>query len=231
MITLTGVSKWYDSGGSQNSHRVLDQLHLHLNQGEFLYIIGGTGAGKSTLLKMIATEDRPSQGRVQLFGYDLDLVSPPTLKAIRQVIGYVPQDIRLLSDFTVFENIAVSLSLAGKRSIQKNAKQKINEILEKLGLIQKRNQLARVLSGGEAQKVAVARALIRAPEVIVADEPTGAQDPDSTWSLMDLLIRANDSGVTTLIATHDRQIVKRIRKSCATLKQGRVSREENVCFY
>jgi cell division transport system ATP-binding protein len=226
VISLSGVSKWYAS-----SAKVLDQLNLHLNKGDFLYIVGGTGAGKSTLLRLLATEELPAAGTIQLFGYDIAQISPNTLRAIRQVIGYIPQDLRLIPDLSVYDNVALSLSLVGRRSLHQDAKRRILDTLEKLGLAAKRDSACGLLSGGEAQRVAVARALVREPELIIADEPTGAQDPDSLWSMMDLFVKANQQGVTVVLATHDRQIVRRVKKPCASLKGGRVHLEDNLCMF
>lgn len=229
MVSLSGVSKSYQGGA-----KVLDHIQLELRKGEFLYVVGGTGAGKSTLLRLIATEEPPTYGKLSLFGYDLATASPSTLRAIRQVIGYVPQGVRLIPDLSVYDNVALSVSLAGRASFAVGAecRARIGELLEKLGLAAKRDLTARALSGGEAQRVAVARALIRNPELIIADEPTGAQDRDSTWALMDLLLRANLAGAATLVATHDREIVRRVRKRCALLRGGRIHIEEaSACLF
>jgi cell division transport system ATP-binding protein len=226
MIQLSGVSKTYFG----QAH-VLDQVSLELKRGDFLYVVGGSGAGKSSLLRMMTTEESPSSGTVSLFGYNLSSVSPTTLRAIRQSLGYVPQHIQLIADLTVLDNVALSLSLAGRRVLNMDARKKMNETLERLGLASKRDKLARTLSGGEAQRVSIARALVRAPELIIADEPTGAQDKDFTWTLMDLFLKANLGGATVVLATHDREIVRRVRKRCAILKNGRISLEENLCTY
>lgn len=221
MISLQRVSKSYSG-----QNRVLDQVHLEMKKGDFLYVIGGSGAGKSSLLRLIATEEAPSEGAVSLFGYDLAAVSPTTLRAIRQSIGYLPQDVRLIPDLSVFDNVALSLSLAGRRALSGQPKAKITEVLDKLGLGPQREKLASALSGGEAQRVALARALVRSPELIVADEPTGAQDRDFTYAMMDLILKANLGGATILVATHDREIVRRVRKRCAMLRDGRIEVEE-----
>jgi cell division transport system ATP-binding protein len=226
MVSLKGVSKWYS-----NRVRVLDQINLELKKGEFIYVIGGTGAGKSSLLRLLATEESPCEGKLSLFGYDISSAGSTTLSAIRRCIGYVPQNIRLIPDLSVYDNIALSLSLAGTRVLSAEARSKISDLLDRLGLANKREALACTLSGGEAQKIAVARALVRSPELVVADEPTGAQDRDSAWMLMDLLVRANISGATIVVATHDREIVRRVRKRCATLKSGRLGLEEMLCIY
>jgi cell division transport system ATP-binding protein len=226
MVSLSGVSKWY-----HGQTRILDHVNLELKKGDFLYVVGGSGAGKSTLLRMLTTEEIPTMGTVSLFGYNLATVAPSTLKAIRRLLGYVPQEVKLISDLTVFENVALSLSLAGHRVLAAQHKTKIHELLARLGLESKKDKLAQTLSGGEAQRVAVARALVRSPELIVADEPTGAQDRENTWLLMDLFMKANLNGATVVLATHDREIVRRVRKRCAILKGGHVALEEALCIY
>lgn len=226
MIALHGVSKAYFG-----QTPVLDQLQLELKKGDFLYVVGGSGAGKTSLLRILATEEAPTQGQVNLFGYNVQTCSPATLRAIRQSIGYIPQDIRLIPDLTVFDNIALSLSLAGSRVLGAQTKQKIHELMDRLGLGSKLHKLAAHLSGGEAQRVSVARALVRAPELVIADEPTGAQDKDYTWALMDSFLKANLTGSTIILATHDREIVRRVRKRCAILKGGRVMLEEGLSIY
>jgi len=226
MISLKSVSKGYPG-----QVRVLDQVSLELKRGEFLYVVGGTGAGKSSLLRMLATEEAPSSGRVSLFGYDLSTANHSTLRAIRQSLGYVPQDIRLITDLTVTENVALSLSLAGRRGLSAQARARVLDVMERLGLGPKRDKQAMTLSGGEAQRVAVARALVRVPELIVADEPTGAQDREFTWSMMDLLLKHNLTGATVVVATHDREIVRRVRKRCAVLRGGHIAVEEALCTY
>lgn len=227
MISLKGVTKTY---AGQN--RVLNQVSLDLKKGEFLYVIGGSGAGKSSLLRLIATEEMPTSGQVSLFGYDPQRASNSTVRAIRQALGYIPQDVRLIPDLSVFDNVALSVSLAGRRALPAQARSRIGELLERLGLAAKRDHLASSLSGGEAQRVAVARALARSPELIVADEPTGAQDYEFTWMLMDLFYKGNLNGATVVLATHDREIVRRLRKRCAILREGQVQIEEAaVCIY
>ncbi len=226
MIQISGVSKWY-----HGQTRVLDQIHLELKKGDFLYVVGGSGAGKSSLLRLIATEELPSSGTVSLFGYSLASVAPSTLRAIRQMIGYVPQNVRLIQDLSVYDNIALSLSLAGRRVLNAEARARMNEIIDRLGLTTKKETRAGLLSGGEAQRVAVARALVRAPELIIADEPTGSQDKDYTWALMEMFVKANIGGATVVLATHDREIVRRVRKRCASLRNGRLALEESLCIY
>lgn len=224
MIQLRSLSKGY-----LEKHLVLNQIQLEMKKGEFLYVLGGTGAGKSTLLRMIASEETPSNGEIHLFGYNLATVNASTLRAIRQSIGYVPQNIRLISDFSVFENVALGVSYGGARVVRAEVRNRIYELLERLQLTHLRDVAASRLSGGEAQRVAVARALARKPELLIADEPTGAQDHTNTWSVMDLMQRTNLQGTTVVLATHDREIVRRVRKRCAVLTAGKISVEEALC--
>lgn len=226
MVSLTDVSKWY----AGQTH-VLNQVQLDLKKGDFLYVVGGTGAGKSSLLRMLATQESPSLGVVSLFGYNLASTSPSTLRSIRRALGYIPQDVKLIPDLTVFDNVAMSLSLAGRQILSASGRSKIHQLLTRLGLDSKHDKLATSLSGGEAQRVAVARAIIRNPELIIADEPTGSQDRDFKWSLMDLFLKANVAGATVVLATHDREVVRRVRKRCAILRGGHVVLEESPCTY
>ena len=230
MIQLSGVSKSYLEK-SRGPIRALDEIDLEVKKGEFLYVVGGSGAGKSSLLRLIATEEVSSSGSVSLFGYNVVSATPSTLCAIRRSIGYIPQNIRLISDFTVYDNVMLSISLARHAVIRAEAENRVMELLERLGLAPKRYHLARTLSGGEAQRVAVARALVRLPEIIIADEPTGAQDKDFVWTVMDLFHKANQTGATLIVATHDREIVRRVRRKSIVLKSGKTAAEEGLCFY
>ena len=233
MIALKQVSRWYSDSEfkSGKSSRILDQIELELKKGEFLYVIGGTGAGKSTLLRMMATEELPSAGTVSLFGYDLANASAAALRSIRQAVAHIPQKVNLIPDLSVYENITLSAQLAGSKSAGGTLRTRIIELLEKLGLAHKKDSRADRLSGGEAQRVSIAQALIRKPELILADEPTGAQDPDSAWGILDLLLRENLNGSTVIVATHDREMVRRIRKKTALLKSGRILVEDTLCRY
>jgi cell division transport system ATP-binding protein len=220
MIQLQSVSKSYFG-----EEQVLNQVSMEIKKGEFLYVLGGSGAGKSSLLRMLATEEAPTQGQLNLFGYDLNQMTPDALRVVRQSIGYIPQEVRLIPDLSVMDNIALSILTAGRLSRMSvaDSRLKVQDLLDRMGLGSLRHKRAALLSGGEAQRVAMVRALARSPELIVADEPTGAQDRDFTWSMMELFFRANAQGATVVIATHDREIVRRIRKRCAILKNGQLS--------
>jgi len=227
LITLTNVTKKYTG-----NHLILDRINLRVKKGEFVYVVGDSGAGKSSLLRMIATEEGPTHGSVSLYGYNLSKIAKSTLQSIRRRIGYIPQDLRLIPELSVFDNIAVSVATAGKVSLKSSLKERIHLILNKFGLEKKSGEKCANLSGGEAQRVAVARALVRDPEIIIADEPTGAQDGNYTWNMMDLFVRANETRNTTVIlATHDREIVTRIRRRCVMLQSGGVATGDRQCIY
>lgn len=226
MIQLTRVSKAYAGQAP-----VLEDISLDMKKGEFLYVVGGSGAGKSSLLRLLATEDFASHGKVSLFGVEVSTAASSTLQAIRRTIGYVSQDVRLVPDLSVEDNLFMAVRLLGPRFASRAVRERGEELLTRLGLASRRHSPGGILSGGEAQRLSIARALLAEPELIVADEPTGAQDRDYTWTVMDLLMKANASGSTVIVATHDREIVRRVRKRCAILRGGRLGLEESVCFY
>lgn len=217
IIELERISKSYLAPA-----KVLDGVDLSVQRGEFIYLVGGSGAGKSSLLRLLSLEDRPTEGTVKLFGFNVATASDSALQAIRRSIGYIPQEIQLIGDLTVAENVELSLTLAGERASLPQVRARTKEILEKVGLAEKRSQRASALSGGEAQRVALARALVRQPQLIIADEPTGAQDRERAWSLMNLLVAANQTGCTVVVATHDAEVVRRVRRRSALLQGGKL---------
>lgn len=224
MVTLESVSKAYPG-----RRPILEGVHLKLKRGQFLYVLGGSGAGKSSLLKMLATQEGPSAGVISLLGYPLNELSPATLRTVRRSIGYIPQDHAIIPDLTVLENILIPAQLARRESEQ--VLQEVQELLGRTGLHHRQNDEAGELSEGEKQRVAVVRALARKPELILADEPTGSQDWENTWLIMSLLVRANKNGATVVVATHDREIVRRIAHPCAVLQQGRMIVGERACIF
>jgi cell division transport system ATP-binding protein len=225
MVSLKDVSKDYT-----NQIQVLRNVNLQVARSEFLYIMGGSGAGKSTLLRLIGTQEIPSQGSVSLFGYDTSRVSSLTLRAIRQSIGYIPQGLDLIPDLSVYDNVSLSLSFASAKVKSSISKTAIFEHLERFGLAEKRNTRVSLLSGGEAQRVAFVRALAREPELIIADEPTGAQDFEHTWQMMNLFSKANTKGAAVIVATHDREIVKRMQKRCVILREGQIENQTSSIY-
>lgn len=228
VIRLTGVTKTYTTG-----NRVLEQVNLDIKKGDFVYVVGGSGAGKTTLLKLLSTEEAPTTGSITLFGYSLFAQGKSSarrdqIQMIRRAIGYIPQQPKLIGDLSVYDNLSISVDLAGRASAQNAPKSKIHEILEKLGLTHRLKTRADRLSGGEAQRVAVARALVRQPDLLIADEPTGSQDNDHTWAMMELFSNLNQAGATLLVATHDREIIRRVRKRCVWLQSGQLVVESGV---
>ncbi len=220
MLSLSQVTKSYP--GNPN---VLSQISLELDRGEFLFVVGGTGAGKTSLLKILVTEEFPSEGRIQFFGRSLEPTRRSELSHLRMQMGYIPQEQRLISDLTVLENLEVAWRHSQAVRVTSFDSAAL-EILDRLGLRGRSDVLCTNLSGGEAQRVAFARALIRKPELIVADEPTGAQDREFTWAMMDLLVKASQQGTTVVMATHDRELVRRVRKRTAYLQAGHLHFEE-----
>jgi cell division transport system ATP-binding protein len=211
---------------------VLDRVQLQLKRGEFLYIVGGSGAGKSSLLRLLALEEEVSSGDASLFGIVLKQATENQREALKRSIGYIPQSPQLLPDLTVMENLMLALGAgAVARRLDPKEPQAFRELVERIGLKQKLHHSAGSLSGGEAQRVMVARALIKQPELILADEPTGAQDKDYIWILMDLFLRANLKGATVVLATHDREVFRRVRKRCAALQNGKLSVEEGNALW
>lgn len=222
LISLQGVSKHFQGA-------VFENVSLKISKGEFVYIVGDSGAGKTTLLKLLYGEERPTQGSVQVFGQDVLRADTDMLQAIRRKIGVIFQDLKLIEDLTVADNVALSLETADLTRTDK--KRALDETLALVGLGKMANKKVKLLSGGEKQRVAAARALVRKPEILIADEPTGSLDREHTWSLMDLLQKIHLRGTTVLLATHDREIVRKVRRRSFVLKGGRLTVEEGICLF
>ena len=242
MISLTGIYKQYPfsfSGAGTNGARnpyVLENVNHSIQQGEFVYVIGDSGAGKSTLLKMLYGEERPNRGMVEIMGQDMGRVNDGTLQALRRRIGVIFQDLRLIDELPVYDNVALSLEAAGEAVSaglkgRGSWKKACSDVLHAVGLMSVAKKIVSTLSGGERQRVAAARALIRQPEILIADEPTGALDRDHTWSLMDLFQKLHLRGTTVILATHDREIVRRVRRRSCILKSGKLVVEDGVCIF
>ncbi|HRK03185.1 MAG TPA: ATP-binding cassette domain-containing protein, partial [Oligoflexia bacterium] len=206
MIALTSVSKTYP----QSAGPVFDNVTLKINKGEFLYIVGDSGAGKTTLLKMLCGEETPTRGTVQVFGEDISKMAFEKVQATRRRIGVIFQELRLVEDLTAYDNVALALHAAG--DTERYSKRAIDEALALVNLSRLAHKKVAGFSGGEKQRVAAARAIVRQPEILLADEPTGSLDRDHTWSLMDLFQKLHLRGTTILVATHDREIVPRVRR-------------------
>jgi cell division transport system ATP-binding protein len=224
MIDVQDVSVVYPNGV-----RALDGVGLSIEKGEFAFIVGTTGSGKSTLLKLINREELPTQGRVLVMGDDVVDMRPSAVPYLRRKIGIVFQDFRLLPQKTVWENLAFALRVIGAPS--REIIRRIPEILELVSLTHRCDAFPHQLSGGEQQRASIARALVNNPPLLVADEPTGNLDPDTSWDIMQLISRINIRGATVLVATHDREIVNKMRKRVVVLDRGQIVRDEEKGSY
>jgi len=223
MITLKNVTKKY------RKHKVLNDISLTVKEGEFVSIIGGSGAGKSTLLHALIGAEQINSGSIKVDGEELRELSSSETQAYRRKIGIVFQDYKLLTKKTVFENIAFALEVAGygKAFIR----QRTTAVLKLTGLEEHRNHFPRQLSGGERQRTAIARALVHAPELLFADEPTGNLDPENTMALAKLFKKINDSGTTVILSTHSKEIVNYVKKRVITLDNGKVISDKKNAIY
>lgn len=215
MIVLEQVSKAYGSDSIG-----LDDVSLHIPAGEFVSIVGQSGAGKTTLAKLLMAEEQPSAGRIEIGGWDITRIRAREIPELRRQIGVIFQDYKLLPKKTVYENVAFALEVAGVKS--KVIHDIVPQVLNIVGLDEKFNRFPRQLSGGEQQRVVIARALVHRPKVLLADEPTGNLDTLNTQDIMDLLVKINAFGTTVVLVTHNREVVNALRRRVITLKDGKV---------
>ncbi len=215
MIRFDRVSKTYP--GSQGG---LHEVSFRIERGEMVFLTGHSGAGKSTLLKLVGLIERPNRGQIQVNGQNLARIGPRRLPHYRRQVGMIFQDHRLLADRTVFDNVALPLVVAG---LERNEiRRRVHAALDKVGLLKKARALPVTLSGGEQQRVGIARAVVGRPPVVLADEPTGNLDPELSLEIMTLFRQFNQVGVTLLIATHDLALVERLAQRTLTLREGRL---------
>jgi cell division transport system ATP-binding protein len=224
MIRFKNVSRIYPPNvvGVQSAN-------LHIRPGEFVSIVGQSGTGKTTLVKLLIAEERPSRGQIVVGGWDISNIKPAEVPILRRQIGVVFQDFKLLPKKTVHENIAFALEVAGAKS--KKIKQIIPQALKIVGLTDKAGRYPRQLSGGEQQRVVIARALVHRPKIIVADEPTGNLDSLNTWEIIDLLKRINGFGTTVVLVTHDREVVNALNRRVITIDNGLIVSDQEEGKY
>lgn len=215
MITFDRVSKRYEEG-----HDALREVSIHIDSEELVFLTGHSGAGKSTLLRLIMLMDRPTRGQVIVDGQDLATVRSRGIPKLRRNIGVVFQNHRLLYDRTVFDNVALPLIIAGYD--HREAGRRVRAALDKVGLLRREWAMPKALSGGEQQRVGIARAVVGKPRILLADEPTGNLDPALSAEIMDLFEQFNQVGVTVLIASHDLMLISRLDHRIITLQQGRL---------
>ncbi len=219
MIRFDSVSKRYPGG-----KEALSRVSFELKAGEMTFLTGHSGAGKSTLMKMIILMERPSQGQVFINGTNLNRVKPAQIPAIRRNVGVVFQNHQLLFDRTVFDNVALPLIIAGFKA--REVGRRVRAALSKVGLSGTEKQYPITLSGGEQQRVGIARAVVNKPAVLLADEPTGNLDPELSREIMSLFLEFNQVGVTTMIATHDLALVEKMNKRELVLEHGSLKAAE-----
>ncbi|MGI8866442.1 MAG: cell division ATP-binding protein FtsE [Rubrobacteraceae bacterium] len=218
MIQFSNVTKVYD-----NDTAALEKVDLNIEAGEFVFLVGQSGSGKSTMVRLILKELEPSAGAIFVNGTRLSSVSRRKVPKLRRDIGCVFQDFKLLPNKTAAENVAYAMEVTGQR--RRAIRTKVPQILDLVGLSGKVDKLPGELSGGEQQRVSIARAFVSQPPILIADEPTGNLDPDTSVGIMQLLHRINRVGTTVLVATHDREMVDVMRKRVVALENGRVVRD------
>jgi cell division transport system ATP-binding protein len=207
----------------------LDGVSLAIDRGEFAFLVGPTGCGKSTFIRLLMKELEPSRGEVMIAGRDLAKLPRQKVPKLRRNIGVVFQDYKLLPNRTVYDNVAYCLQVIGEP--RSAIKEKVPEVLRLVGLTTKLGAYPDELSGGEQQRVSLARAFVNHPPLLLADEPTGNLDPETSMGIMQLLYRMNKTGTTLIVATHDREMVDRMRRRVIELEEGRVVRDERSGFY
>jgi cell division transport system ATP-binding protein len=224
VIVFENVTKMYD----QHVPGMADAT-FHIEKGEFVFLVGPSGSGKSTLIKLVLKQLEPTEGRILVAGRNLQTLRRSKVPLLRRNIGCVFQDFKLLPNKTVYENVAYALEVVGEH--RRSIRRKVPEILNLVGLADKTNSLPHEVSGGEQQRVSVARAFVNHPPLLLADEPTGNIDPETSIGIMQLLLRINRTGTTVVVATHDREMVDRMRRRVIALDAGRLVRDERRGVY
>jgi cell division transport system ATP-binding protein len=224
VIEFRGVSKRYDSGDTG-----LDQATFSIDREEFVFIVGSTGSGKSTVMRLLIKELDPTEGTIRVAGRDLSEITRKRVPFYRRNIGVVFQDFKLLPNRTVYDNVAYALQVTG--GTRKEIRAKVPDILRLTGLSTKLHNYPDQLSGGEQQRVSIARAFVNHPPLLLADEPTGNLDPDTSIDIMRLLYRINRTGTTILVATHDQTMVDKMRRRVLEVSRGRIVRDEATGLY
>lgn len=219
MIQFTDVVKSYEQG-----NKALKGVSLQIEDGEFCFLVGPSGSGKSTIIKLITGELRPTSGAVHVNGYSLERIRRREIPYLRRTVGTVFQDYRLIDKMTVYENVAFAMRVVGAK--EKEIKERVPYVLELVGLENKVNRHPHEMSGGEQQRLAIARALVNNPSTIIADEPTGNLDPERAFEIMALLQEINNLGTTILVVTHAHDLVELFHKRVIAIDDGKIVRDE-----
>ncbi|MGY0693541.1 cell division ATP-binding protein FtsE [Virgibacillus sp. FSP13] len=220
MIKMKDVYKTYPNGVT-----ALNGINISIEQGEFVYIVGPSGAGKSTFIKLMYREVKPTGGTIVINEKDMSELRERNVPYLRRDIGVIFQDFKLLPKLTVYENIAFALEVIEESP--RNIRKRVMEVLDLVGLKNKARFIPDELSGGEQQRVSIARAIVNNPKVVIADEPTGNLDPDTSWGIMRIFEEINDRGTTIIMATHNKEIVNTIKKRVIAVEDGLIVRDEH----
>ena len=224
MIKLRNVTKRY-----KNNHYALKNIDLEINSGEFVFVVGSSGAGKSTLMKLLYSEEKPTSGIVSIGGINIANIKNNRIPNLRRCMGIVFQDYKLLQNQTVFDNVAYVIRTLGISSKEINAR--VQGALKIVGLYEKRNVTPAELSGGEQQRVGIARAIVNGPPLLIADEPTGNLDPQNSMEIMQILDQINQRGITVIVSTHDSNLVDYFRKRVIKLDNGEIVKDIEAGTY
>lgn len=224
MLEMIDVSKIYPGGSV-----ALQDINVRIEQGEFVFIVEPSGAGKSTFFKMLFREVLPSSGKVIVNGHDLVKMTDKEIPYFRRQLGIVFQDYRLLPDRTVYDNVAFAMQVI--ETPYRKIKRRVNDVLDLVGLRKRAHAYPTELSGGEQQRIAIARAIVNDPILLIADEPTGNLDPETSWEIMDIFREVNKSGTTIVMATHDREIVDEMEKRVIAIEHGHIVRDDAKGVY
>lgn len=219
LIKFDDVSKKFSS-----SITAINDINLEIKGGEFVFLVGPSGAGKSTLLRLLSRETLPSSGKILVDNIDLSKIKSKELPLYRRKVGFVFQDFKLLDDRTVFENVAIALEV--RNFTEEQIRKEVERILKLFEIWERRNLFPNQLSGGEAQRTAIARAMIGKPDILLADEPTGDLDPQTSWGVIQLLNEINSWGTTIIMATHNAEIVNTLKRRVVSLKNGKIHKDK-----
>lgn len=224
MLIMSDVSKVYPGGSV-----ALQDVNVHIGPGEFVFVVGPSGAGKSTFIKMLFREVLPTTGSIFVNGMDILSLSPKEIPFMRRQLGIIFQDYRLLPDRTVYENVAFAMQVI--EAPHRKIKRQVMNMLDLVGLRHRANAYPNELSGGEQQRIAIARAIVNDPVFVIADEPTGNLDPETSWDIMEIFKEINDTGTTIVMATHDKEVVDAMGKRVIAIEHGRIVRDEKEGVY
>lgn len=224
MIEMMNVTKRYNKGIT-----AINNLSIQIHDGEFVYVVGPSGAGKSTFIKMMYREEKATKGRIRIGKYDLMKIRDRQIAYLRRYVGVVFQDFKLLEHKTVYENVAYAMEVIEKSP--REIKRRVEEVLDLVNLKHRMNNFPNELSGGEQQRVAIARAIVNTPGILIADEPTGNLDPDTSMEIMDILERINEQGTTIVMATHNSQIVNEKKHRVLAIERGQIVRDQEQGEY